>query len=268
MTQPDAPARARTVLVTGASRGLGRETCRQLAGRGYRVVLTSRDEGEGRRVVSELARAGGSIEHQVLDVGAPGSIAALAGRLRGAGIEIDVLINNAAIALDGFDAEVARETIAVNFTGAMNVTDALLPLIPRGGGVVMVSSGVGELSGLDPALRARFSDAELTREGLVALVNRFVFDVEQGRHDAAGWPSSAYQVSKVALNALVRILAPVLSRSGILLNAVCPGWVRTGMGGSHAPRSVAEGAASIVWAASLVDGPTGGFFRDGRPIAW
>ncbi len=263
-----AAARARTVLVTGASRGLGRETCRQLAGRGYRVLLTSRGEEEGRRAATELARGGGSVEHRLLDVGDPSSIAMLAGRLRGDGVGIDVLVNNAAIALDGFDAEVARQTIAVNFTGAMNVTDALLPLVPRGGAVVMVSSGVGELSGLEPALRARFADPALTREGLVELVNRFVSDVEQGRHGAAGWPSSAYQVSKVALNALVRIVAPALSGRGILINAVCPGWVRTDMGGAQAPRSVADGAASIVWAASLTDEPTGGFFRDGRPIPW
>jgi NAD(P)-dependent dehydrogenase (short-subunit alcohol dehydrogenase family) len=92
--------------------------------------------------------------------------------------------------------------------------------------------------------------------------------VERGRHSRSGWPSSAYRVSKVSLNALVRILARELGPRRIRVNAVCPGWVRTDMGGAGATRSVEKGAASIVWAAALEDGPTGGFFRDGQPIPW
>ena len=148
------------------------------------------------------------------------------------------------------------------------MTEALLPLIADGGAIVMVSSGMGELAGLDPRLRPRFTDPELTRATLVGLVDAFVEDVAAARHREQGWPSNAYRVSKVALNALVRLWAPELARRHILINAVCPGWVRTDMGGPSASRDVEKGAASIVWAATRQGEPTGGFFRDGRRIDW
>ena len=133
----------------------------------------------------------------------------------------------------------------------------------------MVSSGMGELAGVEAGLRARFTDPALTRDGVAALAREFVADVVAGRHRERGWPSSAYRVSKIALNALVRVWAPELAGQGIVINAVCPGWVRTDMGGRGAPRSVEKGAASIVWAATLAGGDvTGGFFRDGRRIDW
>ncbi|HTE54589.1 MAG TPA: SDR family NAD(P)-dependent oxidoreductase [Kofleriaceae bacterium] len=262
----DAPG-DRTALVTGASRGLGRETCRGLARSGHRVILTSRDVDTGRAAAEELTGAGHAVEHRQLDVEDPASVAALAAQLSAAGVRLDVLVNNAGIALDGFDAEVARRTVEVNFTGALRVTDALLPLVRDGGAVVMVSSGVGELSSLGPAARARLAATDLTRAALIDHMRAFVDDVAAGRHREAGWPSSAYQVSKAGMNALVRVLAPELARRGIRINAVCPGWVRTDMGGPHATRSLAEGAASVLWAAA-VDGPTGGFFRDGKSIPW
>jgi NAD(P)-dependent dehydrogenase (short-subunit alcohol dehydrogenase family) len=133
---------------------------------------------------------------------------------------------------------------------------------------VMVSSGMGELSCLGSALRDRFLDPHLTRDALIALMRAFIEDVEHGRHSKVGWPSSAYAVSKVGMNALVRILAPELAGRKIRVNAVTPGWVRTDMGGTGAPRSVEDGAASIVWAAAAEDGPTGGFFRDGQQTSW
>ena len=112
-------------------------------------------------------------------------------------------------------------------------------------------------------------DAVPFRERLVALMNRFVDDVAAGRHAAAGWPSSAYRVSKIGLNALTRVLSRELAPRHIRVNSVCPGWVRTDMGGAGAARSVEEGAASVLWAARLGrDGPTGGFFRDGNPVEW
>ena len=241
----------RTALVTGASRGLGLETSRQLERRGFRVIATSRSDPK-----------------YPLDVADEASVAALAERLRREGAVLDVLVNNAGISMRGFDAEVARRTLEVNFFGAMRVTDALLPLVRDGGDVVMVSSGMGELSCVSPALRAKLADPELDRAGLVALMRSFVAAVARGEHERAGWPSSAYSVSKVGLNALVRVLARELAGRRIRVNAVCPGWVRTDMGGPHAERDVATGAASIVWAAALEDGPTGGFFRDGKPIPW
>jgi NAD(P)-dependent dehydrogenase (short-subunit alcohol dehydrogenase family) len=243
---------ARVALVTGANRGLGLEVGRQLAERGLRVIFTSRS------VPHEDA------EHRRLDVADAASVRALADALT---TDLDVLVNNAGIALKGFNAEVARRTLDVNFFGALLVTDALLPHIRDGGTIVMVSSGMGEVSSLAPRLRQRVLSPSLTKDELVELVQTFVHDVEHGRHEAAGWPSSAYRVSKVALNALTRILARELAPRRIRVNAVCPGWVRTDMGGAGASRSVEAGARSIVWAA-LAEEPTGGFFRDGRSIDW
>jgi NAD(P)-dependent dehydrogenase (short-subunit alcohol dehydrogenase family) len=247
------------VLVTGASRGLGLETARQLGARGYRVLPATR-----------AARAADE-DAWTLDVTDAASIAALAGRLVREGVHLDVLVNNAGIALKGFDVEVVRRTLAVNLFGAIAVTDAVLPSLRDGGAIVMVSSGMGELSAFSPALRARFLDAGLTRAALIALVQSFEHAVERGRHVAEGWPSSAYRVSKASLNAWVRVLARELAPRRIRVNAVCPGWVRTDLGGDAAPRSVEAGAASIVWAATHDDGggkPTGGFFRDGHAISW
>jgi carbonyl reductase 1 len=261
----------RTALVTGANRGLGLETCRQLAARGARVILTSRDARAGKDAAAHLGVQRGTVEARALDVTDRGSIDALASALEREGTRLDALVNNAGISMHGFNADVARGTLAVNFFGALDVTDALSPLVRDGGDIVMVSSGMGELSVVSPALRARLLDPALTREGLVALMRSFVLDVEAGRHREAGWPSSAYSVSKVGLNTLVRLLAPALASRRVRVNAVCPGWVRTDMGGRSAPRSVEKGAASIVWGATL-EGPsgepTGGFFRDGHAIEW
>jgi NAD(P)-dependent dehydrogenase (short-subunit alcohol dehydrogenase family) len=264
----------RTALITGATRGLGLETARQLARDGLRVILTGRDVAAVRAAAATLAPQDAPVEALPvpLDVADPATIAAAVAHLRAAAppTPIDVLVNNAGVSLHGFDAAVARATLATNFFGPLRVTEALLPLIPDGGVIVMVSSGMGELSGLDPELRARFTDPALTRDALVALMDAFVADVAAGRHRERGWPSNAYRVSKIGLNALVRVWAPALAERRIAVNAVCPGWVRTDMGGRGASRSVEKGAASITWAATRppADGPTGAFFRDGRRIDW
>jgi carbonyl reductase 1 len=255
---------ARTALVTGANRGLGLETARELGRRNWAVILTARDEKLGRAAAKGIPGA----RFRRLEVCDAASIASLAGALRAEGQKLDLLVNNAGISMEGFDERVARQTIDTNFYGPLRLTEALLPLIPDDGTIVMVSSGLGELSNLSPSLRKRFSDPNLTQVGLLELVESFVDAVRRGRHSQEGWPTSAYGVSKAALNALVRITAPRLAARSVKINAVCPGWVRTDMGGPGAPRSLDEGAASILWAALLEEGPTGGFFRDGKPIPW
>jgi len=260
---------APTALVTGGNRGLGLETCRQLADRGYHVFLTARRAEDGEAAAAGVERSGLRIGFRPLDVDDPASIAALAEGLARDNVTLDVLVNNAAVSLDGFDETVARETIRTNFLGPMQVTDALASRLRDGANLVMVSSGAGELTGFSAKLRSAFLDPSLTRAALVALADAFIADVADGTFQRKGWPGSAYKVSKAALNALTRILAAELRPRAIRVNAVCPGWVRTDMGGPHASRSVAEGARSIVWAATLpADGPSGGFFRDGRPIPW
>lgn len=250
-------------IVTGANRGLGRETCRQLSALGYEVVLTGRDEARAHEAAMEL-----QLDHMVVDVENEASIQAFASAFGGCYEQLDLLVNNAGVALDGFDAEVARRTIQINTWGALHLADALSDLLRQSKGtVVMVSSGMGELSCLSPALQRRFSDEALSRTQLESLLAGFIDAVRDGTHREQGWPSSAYRVSKVGLNAVARILAREMP--DVRINAVCPGWVQTDMGGAAVTRDVEDGAGSIVWAATLPpDGPTGGFFRDGQRIAW
>lgn len=214
----------------------------------------------------EAARALGTAARFVaLDVTDAASVAALVDALQ-PGETLDALVNNAGVSLDGFDAEVARRTLDVNYRGAVRVTDALRDGLAERANVVFVSSGMGSLDRYAPEIRRRFLDPTLDRARLDALVDEFVARVEKG--DLGGWPRNAYSVSKAALNAFARIAARELG-PGRHVNAVCPGWVRTRMGGPAASRSLEQGARGIVWAATLgPEGPTGGFFRDGERIEW
>ena len=226
-------------LVTGANRGIGFEVCRQLAEKDFVVLLTARDEAKAQAAAKKLAKAG-TVEPLALDVADRTSIKNAAAELATRYDHLDVLVNNAGINYDTWEnvenADIdgtVMATIATNLLGAWRVCQAFLPLLrqSRAGRIVNVSSESGSLADM-----------------------------------GAGPP--AYQVTKAALNALTRTLAGELRSTRILVNAVCPGWVATDMGGSGG-RPVAEGAASIVWAATLPnDGPTGGFFRDGQPLPW
>jgi NAD(P)-dependent dehydrogenase (short-subunit alcohol dehydrogenase family) len=259
----------RVALVTGGNRGIGFEICRQLAGQGIRVVLAARDPAKGEAAVGALREEGLDVAFRHLDVTDRASVDELGKFIAGELGHLDILVNDAGVALDGFNADVVRRTMAVNVFGAIGVTDALLPCLHGDGRIVMVSSGMGSLSCLSPALQERFADPELTRQGLEALIGMFIDDVEAGRERERGWPASAYRVSKVGLNALTRILARDLKDTDICVNAVCPGWVRTDMGGAGAPRSAAEGAEGIVWAATLPAGaPSGAIFRDRKTVSW
>ena len=256
-----------TALVTGANRGLGLETSNQLHAQGFRVVLTSRKESAGIAAARKLDPDGKGVVYHQLDVTDRQSISALAGDLPSLAPRLDVLVNNAGIGSWGADRRQSIRTIETNYFGSRDVTDALLPFIPGGGRVVMVSSGLGELSYLSRDLRSKFADPSLTRDSLDALVASYVSALESGEAQGSGWPS-AYSVSKVALNSLTRILARDLASRGIRVNSVCPGWVRTDMGGRGASRSVPVGARSIVLGVMLPDDVTGGFFRDGKKILW
>lgn len=256
---------ARVAVVTGASRGIGRAIAKELASRGVRVIATSRDAVRGKASADELG-----LPFFPLDVTSPESVDAFARHLERTEGGLDILIDNAGVSLDGFDAEVADRTLEVNYRGAVRTTERLLPLMRRGGRVVLVSSGMGELSCLGKKLRAEIADPSLSRADLDAFVGRFVREVAAGTHAASGFPSNAYSVSKVAMNAYARILARELAGDdrGIKVNAACPGWVRTAMGGPSAPRSPEEGARTPVWLALADEVESGGFFRDERLIPW
>ncbi len=264
---PSASPNRPTALVTGANRGLGLETCIQLKADGFRVILTSRNENEGTAAARKLDPEGKDVLYHQLDITDSGSIATLAKDLPRLASQLDVLVNNAGIGSWGADRRASIRTIETNYFGSRDVTDALLPFIPDGGRVVMVSSGLGELSTLGRDLRPQFADPSLTRPALDSLVSSYLASLEAGETKRSGWPS-AYSVSKVALNSLTRILARELSPRGIRVNAVCPGWVRTDMGGRGATRSVPVGGRSIVLGVMLPNDATGGFYRDGKRIDW
>jgi len=230
-------------IVTGAYRGLGLETARQLAAAGHRVVLTARREAEGRAAAEKLAAGGADVRFAPLDVTAAESIRALRDMLKRDFGRIDVLVNNAGIFPDPspgspeasiFEAglDTIRAGFETNTLAALRLCQELIPLMEGRGCVVNVSSGMGQLSDMNGCC-------------------------------------PAYRLSKLALNGVTRIFADELQGTAIKINSVCPGWVRTEMGGPNATLSLEEGARGIVWAATLpADGPSGGFFRHGEPIDW
>ena len=250
-------------LVTGGNRGIGLEVVRQLLDRGWDVLFTVRSAAAARGAVEDLDRRGDPV---LVDVTQEDAARVLLDNLGDR--KLDALVHNASVALNGFDADVVRRTMAVNLLAPMRLTDALLPQVADGAQIVAVSSGMGELSSLPSGARRRLSEPGLDPDALRALVATFADDVAAGTHMANGWPSSAYKISKAGLNAWVRWLAPTVAPRGIRVHAVCPGWVRTDMGGPNAPRSVQQGASGIVWAVERADEVTGDFCRDEQQIPW
>ena len=215
-------------VITGANRGIGLEVARRLAARGDTAILTARDLAKAQAAAERVGAHAAQ-----LDVTDPDSVARFAASVG----EVDALVNNAAINYDTWerattaDLDVVRSTLETNLLGAWRASQALLPQLQRSdrARIVNVSSGSGQLSDM-------------------------------------GGGTPAYRVSKTALNALTRMLAAELPHARV--NSVCPGWVATDMGGAGG-RPVAEGAASVIWAIDVPDdGPTGGFFRDGRSLPW
>ncbi|MGZ8212813.1 MAG: SDR family oxidoreductase [Burkholderiales bacterium] len=234
-------AAERIALVTGGNRGIGFEICRQLARQGLAVVLTARDAGKGKAAAKTLQDEGLAVEFHRLDVTSCRSIRACVASVAERRGHIDVLVNNAGVLLDPRGSrfldsklDTYRDTLETNLFGPLQLAQAVVPLMKanRYGRIVNLSSGLGQLADM-------------------------------------GTGTPAYRLSKTALNALTRILAAEFRESNILANSMCPGWVKTGMGGDQAPKSPREAAETAVWLATLPnDGPSGGFFRDSKPVHW
>lgn len=232
----------RLALVTGANRGIGFEVCRQLAHAGYHMILSGRDEARAKVAAEKLRAEGFHMCCRVIDVTDPESIQATYERIAKNHGYLDVLVNNAGVMLDDrsspsvFDADLdtIRESFEINTLGPLRMIQTFLPLLEKApaGRIVNVSSGMGQLSEMN-----------------------------------GGY--AGYRFSKTSLNALTRMVADELQDTAIKVNSVCPGWVKTDMGGAGATREVEQGAETVVWLATLPeDGPTGGFFRDKQAMEW
>jgi NAD(P)-dependent dehydrogenase (short-subunit alcohol dehydrogenase family) len=231
--------RNRIALVTGANRGLGFETCRQLAQLGLTVILSARDLTKGEVAAKQLIERGLDVIFYELDVLNQSHMNRIIRQIEQRFGRLDVLVNNAAILYDTWQSavnaelEIVNQALASNLFGPWKLSQLCIPLMKRNnyGRIVNVSSGAGSLHYM-------------------------------------GSGSPAYSVSKAALNAFTRILAADLHGTGILVNSVDPGWAATDMGG-RGGRPVEDGAKGIVWTATLPDnGPSGGFFFDGKHAPW
>lgn len=223
------------VLVTGANKGIGLEICKQLAHNNLKVILTSRDSEKGNKAIKNI---NGDVLFHQLDVTDDKSILGIASFLKNNFGKLDILINNAGIGVgsnDAMDTEMSevKQIMETNLYGAWNLTKMLLPLLKKSdeGRIINMSSGMGALDDL-----------------------------------TGGY--AGYRLSKSSLNALTILMANELSNTNIKINAMCPGWVRTDMGGANASRSVEKGAETATWLATEKTIPTGKFFRDMKIIKW
>ena len=229
----------KTALITGANKGIGHEVARQLAAKGFHVFVAARNAKAGRKAAEEIAKKSGTTTFLEIDVANNDSVTNAAREFSEIEDHLDVLVNNAGIIVDGDDAileisdDLFRKTLETNTLGALRVTRAFVPLLRKSKAprVINVSSGGGQLTG-----------------------------------GADGW-APAYCISKTSLNGVTSQVAAALPKFAV--NSVCPGWVRTEMGGANASRSVEEGADTIVWLASEAPQElTGKFLRDRKEIPW
>ncbi|MBC7808947.1 MAG: SDR family oxidoreductase [Akkermansiaceae bacterium] len=238
-------------LITGANKGIGFETARQLGQRGATVLIGARDAGRGETAAQTLCSEGLNAEVVVLDTSDPASVQAAAQAVGNKYGRLDILINNAGVIIEDWmtppsqtTLETFQNTFATNVWGVIATTQAFLPLVKNSpaGRIVNVSSTMGSLTAMsDPA----------------------------NQYGGGGAYASAYRTSKAALNMLTELFAKELAQTPIKINSICPGWVRTEMGSDAAPRSVEQGAtASVRYATLPADGPTGGFFDEDGVVAW
>jgi len=229
----------KTALITGANKGIGHEVARQLAAKGFHVFVGARNAKAGRKGAEEIAKKGVNATFLEIDVADNDSVTKAVREFSNIEDHLDVLVNNAGIVADGDEAildvsdDLLRRTLETNTLGALRVTRAFVPVLRKSKAprVINVSSGSGQLTG-----------------------------------GADGW-APAYSISKTALNGVTSQLATALPKFAV--NAVCPGWVRTDMGGENASRSAEEGADTIVWLASEAPHDlTGKFLRDRKEIPW
>jgi len=232
-------AKNKIALVTGANKGIGHEIARQLAEKGFHVLIGARKVPEGKRAAEAIAKSDGSAEFVEIDVSDRASIENAAKAVTSKVNHLDVLVNNAGIMRDSkgiaeVDDETFLATLTTNTLGPLRVTQAFLPLVLKSaqGTVVNLSSGLGQLSEM-------------------------------------GETYPAYSISKTALNAVTRQFAAALRDKGVTVNSVCPGWVKTDMGGPNAQRTVQQGADTVTWLATGAPRDlTGQFLRDRKVIPW
>ncbi len=238
----------RVALVTGANRGLGYAISRGLGEQGITVILGTRDPKKGAAACSRLQEAGLDVDFELLDVTDDKSIKATIENIRSQFGRLDILVNNAGILIDGdkaarnVDQETIQQTLQTNVLGPLLLCQNSISLMKTGGygRIVNMSSTLGSLT-----------------------------DMADPKSGYAGVFTPAYRLSKAALNCVTTLLAKEVRDDNILINSACPGWVRTDMGGDHAPLTPELGADTPVWLATLPDGgPTGGFYRERTLIPW